>query len=113
MLSNWQPIASFDQQLRDFIQLFEGKTPTPYDDGRGFLTIGIGFNLTDGAVRNAVFQRIGINPTAFNAGTPERIAEDSYVQQLTAAIMTRNSALLDQLISARATKESSKYKWNT
>ncbi len=54
-----------DDRYNLILRLEEGGNPhlTPYNDGAGWVTIGVGFNLSDANVRNHVFAGMGITDT--------------------------------------------------
>jgi len=54
-----------DDRYSLILQVEEGGNPhlTAYNDGLGFVTIGVGFNLSDANVRDHVFTEIGITNT--------------------------------------------------
>src|SRR5688572_30445765 len=64
MLSYQPPIGQTyaDLRYRLLVNVEEGGTPslTPYRDGQGLLTIGVGFNLTAPAIRDAVLTAFGV-----------------------------------------------------
>ncbi len=58
-----------DDRYTLILQVEESGNPhlTPYNDGKGWVTIGVGFNLADDAVRTLVFGKMGItNPLLIN-----------------------------------------------
>ncbi|MBZ0307855.1 MAG: hypothetical protein K8I82_17435, partial [Anaerolineae bacterium] len=61
-ISNLQTLTKpqFDAKLRAFIEQFEGNKQLPYYDTTGNPTIGIGFNVYDKAMRDKVFDAMGI-----------------------------------------------------
>jgi hypothetical protein len=69
VITNWQTLSSTDyaNALYNFFVDAETRNHTTPDysaylDSRGFLSIGVGFNLTTSSVQNAVFDALGLIP---------------------------------------------------
>lgn len=59
---NWNSATYFTQRYPFILAAEEGGNPnlTPYNDGKGWVTIGVGFNLSDATVRGKVLAKMGI-----------------------------------------------------
>jgi GH24 family phage-related lysozyme (muramidase) len=53
-------MSDYVAKRNDFLKLMEGISLGVYLDTKGFLTIGIGFNLNAPASRAVIYQRFGI-----------------------------------------------------
>jgi len=80
----------YKKQRFDFIKEVEGYKETLYVDNKGFLTIGIGFNLHDSTVRVKVFTDL-LNLTLDEYGNSAR----NYIDQLSTTIGTAGKTLTD------------------
>ena len=88
MINSWHVIGNpgtYSQQRFDEISSLEGVRPSPYRDTKGIPSVGIGFNLRAGNVRDAVFQAMGINAQDQQLSAAQQTAEQGYINQLTAA----------------------------
>jgi len=57
------------------IRIAEGSKPTTYIDSKGYVTIGIGFNLNSAAIRNRVLAELGIS------GSQAQVITDICIQE--------------------------------
>lgn len=116
---NWTIVNRTEYENQRYIFLTkteENGVPklAPYDDGVGYITIGIGFNLEEAAVRDEVFRTFGIirnNPALSTvAPAPGQLSaqqvENDYINQLIATIGTASTptdlAKLNSIMTARA-----------
>ena len=72
----------------DFIKRAEGVKTNPYvDDYLGVPTIGVGFNLMGGTIRDLVFQALGwVTNDARITSAADKVANNAFIDQLTAAV---------------------------
>ena len=87
MIASWHRTASradYETRRLNDISREEGVRPYSYIDTKGIPSIGIGFNLHDPTVRDAVFQAMKIDITLIPvANSAARAAEQRYITQLT------------------------------
>ncbi|MCI0401704.1 MAG: hypothetical protein L0Z68_10510, partial [Gammaproteobacteria bacterium] len=110
---NFHTVPNFNDTLYELLKKFEAPHDDPKNIGDGKITIGLGFNLTDGKpdVQDAVFAALGIitdaekmNPQTPPAGvTAEQIiAEQGYISRLRGAIQNHNIGELHQIMDERS-----------
>ncbi|MGH8545995.1 MAG: hypothetical protein ACREX3_20700, partial [Gammaproteobacteria bacterium] len=99
---NFNPAPNFNDMLYELLKEFEAPHDDPRNIGDGKITIGLGFNLTDGEpdVQNAVFDALGIKRTG--GSTAQRAAEDVYISRLRTAIQNNNIAELHRIMDERS-----------
>jgi hypothetical protein len=112
MITNWQTFSTDQTQnaalyaaaLYDFFIKTETLTHrapdyTAYSDSRGFLSIGVGFNLTDVNVQAAVFNALGLVQNDPLLSSPDladlNIVENGYIQDLKNAINNNDANLFN------------------
>ncbi len=91
--------SNFFNELFGVLTAFEGPRYEPYDAKDGVITIGVGFNLTDGvpALREGVYREIGLQTSAasYEGTDPSALAEKAYLKRLNDAIKAGPSGIPD------------------
>jgi Ca2+-binding RTX toxin-like protein len=113
MITDWQTLTplQYSSYLYNFLVDVETNSHqhadyTAYSDSRGFLSIGVGFNLTESSVRSAVFAQLGLvsnDPALAGAQYASLNAtENNYIAQLITAIKNDNADAFNATLQNRA-----------
>jgi hypothetical protein len=110
MLNNWQVIPSpgqYEDALSDLLIRTETRTHTSPDysaylDSRGFLSIGIGFNLTESSVADAVYAALGLVQDDPRLNPQLQAVENQYISQLNDSIDAGNAVAFNAALATRA-----------
>jgi VCBS repeat-containing protein len=90
--------------LRQLLAAAEHDEPLPYVDTVGKTTIGRGFNIEgsgdQATIRNSAFRQVGVEPENAGLSAAQRTAEQSYFNQLTAAVDGANTAAVRTAMNA-------------
>ena len=102
----YRPIATqaeYIDRAWTVLRQIEGTKYSVYADSNGYASIGVGFNLADESVRNAVYTEFGFKSNYDDVAI--RALEQDYVRQLDdvfASASTQLQSDLDAIMSARA-----------
>ena len=111
MITNWHLSSTPAQYSSDrynyFLKVETQNHATPdyqvYLDSRNYLSIGVGFNLTEPSVRTQVFREFGLIQDNPLLSASARLVENNYIQQLTTAITGQQLVQLNTIMGQRAT----------
>jgi hypothetical protein len=56
---NYASLLSYNDSRFEIFTALEAEKLRPYNDGKGYVTIGVGYNLFEAAVRKAVLDYMG------------------------------------------------------
>jgi hypothetical protein len=116
MITDWQTLtpAQYSDALYKFLVTVETENHkhadyAAYPDSRGFLSIGVGFNLTVASVRSAVFAqfRLVTNDPALSATQYASLnaTENKYIADLLTAIKNDDAATFNSTLQNRASNK--------
>ena len=101
MITTTPALGTYDQALFDLIESVEGTRTEVYLDSVQHPTIGIGFDLKDRDVRNAVISAFGIDPGNAELDAAGQAREQYYNDQLVAVMAASYAQGDDAVVEAQ------------